>query len=133
MRVRCTSRDGAALPRAYIQSTSGYSEDMIFRDLTVGKEYNVYLLTAWKGEIWYYIDDDAGRNYPATYPAPLFEVVDTRIPGSWRVRVSTTGVLELAFAEWFVDPYFYDKLTDLREVEVTMFHAIKARIDAELR
>ena len=114
---------------------------MVLEQLTLGKEYTVYVLTEWKGEIWYYIDDDAGRYYPSTYPAPLFEVSDSRLSSYWRIEVEQTQtrtgiqttVLVLAFDEWFADPYFFDKLTDQTDTEVEMFRQIKARMEEETR
>ena len=51
MRVRCIANRGMALPKGYIDSTVGYSTAMLFGELTVGKEYTVYLLTAWRQEV----------------------------------------------------------------------------------
>jgi hypothetical protein len=131
MKVRCIANRGIILPQGYIDSTEGYSTDMVFRELTPGKEYVVYLITSWKGETWYFISDDALRNYPSTYPAPLFEVSDHRLSASWQIDVEPSGVMTLAFAEWFADPYYYDKLTDLQKAEVANFQQISARMDAE--
>ncbi len=141
MRVRCIANSGKTLPQNYIDSTAGYSSNRIFEEITLGKEYTVYVFTSWKGETWYYIDDDAGRYYPSTYPAPLFEVSDSRLSAYWRIRVEqtetragiATSIVELAFEEWFADPYFFDKLTDQNEAEVKMFRQIKARMEAETR
>jgi hypothetical protein len=131
MKVRCVANQGKALPQSYIDSTEGYYVGMVFEELTLGKEYTVYLLTSWKGDTWYYIDDGPGRYYPSTYPAPLFEVINNRLSSSWQIEVGTDGSLTLAFAEWFEDPYFFDRLTDLEDATVEIFRQIRNRLDAE--
>ncbi len=64
-------------------------------------------------------------------PAPLFEVVDSRVSRYWRFELSPNWVLIIAFEQWFTDPCFYDKLTDQDEVEVGIFDRVKELMDAE--
>src|SRR5689334_13892915 len=121
MKVRCTTKFATKLPPSYIETSPGYSQNMRFDELTVGKEYVVHMLTSWEYGTWYYIDDDAGRWYASTYPAPLFEVIDPKMPSTWRIQVRPDGGIILAFKEYFADQYFYDKLTDARPIEVSSF------------
>ncbi|MCU0517763.1 MAG: hypothetical protein MUC60_13045 [Oscillatoria sp. Prado101] len=130
MRIRCMANTGASLPENYLNQSVFITERTEF-NLTVGKEYIVYAFYEWKGEIWYYICDDNYTYYPMQNPAPLFEVVDDRVSKYWRVKLSPKGLLEIAFEEWFADPYFYDKLTDQEEAEVSIFEKVKERMDAE--
>ena len=130
MKVRCLANMGSVLPEIYLDPRVGYTKELRFA-LTIGKEYTVYALYAWQGQVWYYICDDNYMYYPQENPAPLFEVVDSRSSKYWEVEMAKNGLLTMAFPEWFVDPYFYDKLTDQEEAEVLMFEKRKELMDAE--
>ena len=130
MKIRCIANTGASLPEHYLDPSGGYTKDLKFR-LTVGKEYVVYAFYEWEGQIWYYIADDDYMYYPMQNPAPLFEVVDDRLSKYWRFKLWENGLLEVAFSQWFIDLYFYDKLTDQEPAEVDFFKRIKALIDLE--
>jgi len=130
MRIRCIANNGEHLPENYIDPARGYTKKVEL-PLTVGKEYVVYAIRAWQGVVWYYICDDNYSYYPIQTPAPLFEVVDSRVSKYWRVMPYPNGVLRIAFEQWFTDPYFYDKLTDQEEAEVEIFDQVKELMDAE--
>jgi len=130
MRIRCIANNGEHLPENYIDPARGYTKKVEL-PLTVGKEYVVYAIRAWQGVVWYYICDDNYSYYPMQTPAPLFEVVDSRVSKYWRVMPYPNGVLRIAFEQWFTDPYFYDKLTDQEEAEVEIFDKVKELMDAE--
>lgn len=130
MKIRCIANTGASLPDEYIEPAIGYTKQIQF-SLTVGSEYVVYAFREWRGTIWYYICDDNYSYYPMQNPAPLFEVVDSRVSRYWRFELSPNGVLIIAFEQWFTDPFFYDKLTDQEEVEVGIFDRVKELMDAE--
>ena len=130
MIIRCIANTGEHLPENYIDPARGYTKK-IQLPLTVGKEYVVYAIRAWQGIVWYYICDDNYSYYPIQTPAPLFEVVDSRVSKYWRVMPYPNGVLRIAFEQWFTDPYFYDKLTDQEEAEVEIFDKVKELMDAE--
>ncbi|HAT15744.1 MAG TPA: hypothetical protein DCS91_21185 [Microcoleaceae bacterium UBA11344] len=130
MRIRCIANNGEHLPENYIDPARGYTKKVEL-PLTVGKEYVVYAIRAWQGVVWYYICDDNYSYYPMQTPAPLFEVVDSRVSKYWRVMPYPNGVLRIAFEQWFTDPYFYDKLTDQEEAEVEIFDQVKELMDAE--
>ncbi|PSB44465.1 hypothetical protein C7B67_22620 [filamentous cyanobacterium Phorm 6] len=130
MKIRCIANTGASLPDDYIEPAIGYTKQIQF-SLTVGREYVVYAFREWRGTIWYYICDDNYTYYPMQNPAPLFEVVDSRVSKYWRFELAPNGRLEIAFEQWFTDPYFYDKLTDQEEAEVEIFDQVKELMDAE--
>lgn len=130
MKIRCIAKTGASLPDDYIEPAIGYTKDIQF-SLTIGKEYVVYAFREWQGSIWYYICDDNYSYYPMENPAPMFEVVDSRVSKYWRFKLSPNGLLMIVFEQWFTDPYFYDKLTDYEEAEVEIFDKIKELMDAE--
>ncbi|MGK7924596.1 MAG: hypothetical protein AB4290_04960 [Spirulina sp.] len=130
MKIRCIANTGASLPDSYLDPRRGYKKDTQF-PLTIGKSYTVYAFYVKQGRVWYYICEDNGMYYPMRSPAPLFEVVDNRMSAYWRLKLSPNGLLEVAFEEWFSDPYFYDKLTDGEEKEVLIFEQLKELMDAE--
>jgi hypothetical protein len=130
MRIRCIANTGASLPENYIDPAQGYKKETEF-PLTIGKEYTVYALKEWQGSVWYYICDDNYMYYPMQNPAPLFEVVDSRVSKYWRFNLYPNGLLKIAFKQWFSDPYFYDKLTEQEEQTVLIFEQVKDLIDAE--
>lgn len=130
MKIRCIANTGASLPDDYIEPAIGYTKQIQF-SLTVGREYVVYAFREWRGTIWYYICDDNYTYYPMQNPAPLFEVVDSRLSKYWRFELALNGRLEIAFEQWFTDPYFYDKLTDQEDAEVEIFEKVKELMDAE--
>lgn len=130
MKIRCIANTGLSLPENYLDSRRGYKEEMEF-PLTVGQDYPVYAFSVKEGQVWYYICEDNYMYYPMRSPAPLFEVIDNRMSVYWRLKINPNGLLEVAFDQWFLDPYFYDKLTDQKEEEVSIFEQIKELIDTE--
>jgi len=130
MQVRCIANTGNALPESYLKSDFYFTKEVEF-PLTLGKEYVVYALYQSQVNVWYYICDDSYTYYPMQNPAPLFEVVDSRVYKYWRFELAPNGRLEMAFEQWFTDPYFYDKLRDQEEAEVEIFEKVKELMDAE--
>ncbi|NET59936.1 MAG: hypothetical protein F6K47_28445 [Symploca sp. SIO2E6] len=130
MKIRCIANTGKDLPENYLDPAVYLTKDTEFQ-LTVGKEYTVYSFKVWQETVWYYICDDAYLYYPQQNPAPLFEVVDSRVSQYWQVKIAATGLLRVAFVQWFADPYFYDKLTDQEETEVAIFEQMKELMDIE--
>jgi hypothetical protein len=130
MRIRCIANTGASLPESYIDPARGYKKETEF-PLTVGKEYTVYALKEWQGSVWYYICDDHYMYYPMQNPAPLFEIIDSRVSNYWRFKLYPNGLLKIAFEQWLSDTYFYDKLTDQKEEQVLIFDKVKELMDAE--
>ncbi|NER32676.1 MAG: hypothetical protein F6J93_01110 [Oscillatoria sp. SIO1A7] len=132
MKIRCIAKTGADLPERYFLPHLCYKKEMEFQ-LIVGKEYTVYALYELQGMVWYYICDESYTYFPIHNPAPLFEVVDNRISQYWRFKLNANGLLEIGFEEWISDRYFYDKVTDMEEPEVSIFEKAKELIDAELQ
>ena len=57
--------------------------------------------------------------------------MDARYSRYRQVQFVTTGLLEIAFENWFSIPYFYEKLTDSEAEAVWIFDKIKKLMDAE--
>ncbi|MEK6302975.1 MAG: hypothetical protein AABO41_19870 [Acidobacteriota bacterium] len=134
MKVVCVSNSGKSLPRNYLDSRRGYDSASEF-PITVGQEYVVYALALRKNEqVWYYISDDDGLYYPHRYPAPLFEGVDSRLSQYWRFAFTPEHLDHaalFAFEEWVRDEYYYDRLTDKVEDDVSKFSEMKHLMDLE--
>ena len=134
MRVSCLSNSGATLPENYVDARSGYGPSAEF-PITVGKEYVVYAIALWNNaQVWYYVSDDDDLNYPFRYPAPLFEVADSSVSRYWRYAFTPEHldhVALFAFEEWVRDAYFFDRLTDDSELEVSTFRKMKDLMDSE--
>ncbi len=130
MKIRCIAKTGAVLPEKYLDPSLYRTKETEFK-LIVGKEYVVYALYAWEGEIWYYICDERYTYYPIHNPAPLFKIVDPTPSQYWQTQIAPNGLLEMAFEHWFSIPYYYDKLTDQEEEAVAIFEKYKELMDAE--
>jgi hypothetical protein len=137
MKVRCISKSAKDLPKDVRPGRIGRSleTDRSFA-LIVAKEYVVYSVTIYLGHVWYYICDEDFFYYPVWNPASLFEITDSSLPESWRVRFDKEqdGHEErclLSFPEWVNDKYFYDKLTDGNAAEVEIFNRYKKTLDNE--
>jgi hypothetical protein len=63
---------------------SGNTEASIFH-LTVGREYVVHAMAWWRSGVGVLVLTDLGR--PGWVHIDLFDVVDARLPGSWRFGV----------------------------------------------
>ena len=130
MKIRCIANQGAYLPETYLNPPLDITKETEFK-LIVGKEYIVYAISEWQGNLSYYICDERYTYYPIHNPAPLFEIVDARYSRYWQVQLATNGLLEIAFEHWFSIPYFYDKLTDGEEATVLIVEKMKELMDAE--
>lgn len=69
-------------------------------------------------------------------PAPLFDVVDSRLSQHWIFGFSYSGVVSgtavLAFPEWAQDPLgYYDRLTDGEESATALFARYREVLDLE--
>jgi hypothetical protein len=133
--VLCTSNSGKDLPADGRDPRSGYDEHTEFY-LTVGTSYVVYAMTEFLGAIWYYIADDSYSYYPVWQPSPLFTVVDHAIPRCWIYNYFAADRVHddypiLAFPEWALDEYFYDRLTNGSEAELGIWQERKAQMDWE--
>lgn len=137
MRIKCVANKGADLPEECLDPSGGFTREHKFA-LEIGKEYNVYAITLFRGYVWYYICDEDYSYYPVWNPSPLFEVVDGKLSKFWRFNfikehphyIGSETIF--AFEEWANDPYsYYDKLTDGDEAEVSIFKRYKNLMDVE--
>lgn len=134
MKVLCISNSRTAVPENYLDIHTGTASTSEV-PITVGKEYVVYGLALQKNaQVWYYISDDDGLYYPFHYPAPMFQVVDGRPSKYWRFAFTPEHLDHIAlfgFEEWVRDEYFYDRLTNGEESEVSTFRTMKQLMDSE--
>lgn len=130
MKIRCIANKGTELPENYLNPPLDITPETEFK-LIIGKEYIVYAISQWQGNLSYYICDERYTYYPIQNPAPLFEIVDPRYSRYWQVQLATNGLLEIAFEHWFSIPNFYDKLTDSEAESVLIFEKMKELMDAE--
>lgn len=122
---------GGFLPKNYISKQEGLLLETEF-NVSIGAVYTVYALEVENSLIRFYICDDAYTYYPMWHPAPLFEVIDNRIPSCWRCAYyPEVNRVFCTFEEWLLDKYFYDHLTDRKQEEVALFQKLKQSIDAE--
>ncbi|XZN92880.1 MAG: hypothetical protein ACM65M_08655 [Microcoleus sp.] len=130
MKIRCIANKGTQLPENYLSPSLDITTETEFK-LIPGKEYIVYAISEWQGNLSYYICDERYTYYPIHNPAPLFEIVDGRYSRYWQVQLAANGLLEIAFEHWFSIPNFYDRLTDGESEAVLIFEKIKELMDAE--
>jgi hypothetical protein len=135
MIVRCVENRGSALPAAYHDPAGGFGADTLF-DVEPGQEYVVYAVAARDGRIGYYLCGDLHPHYPVAYPAPLFLITRDELSRYWEIAYTPNNrdhQLILSFHEWVSDAYFYDRLTDLHDRDVEIFHRMRVLIDGEHR
>jgi hypothetical protein len=130
MKIRCIANKGNFLQASYLNPQLDITVETEFK-LIVGKEYIVYAISEWQGNLWYYICDERFTYYPIHNPAPLFEIIDARYSRYWQVQLAANGLLEIAFEYWFSIPDFYEKLTDGEAEAVLIFEKMKELMDAE--
>jgi hypothetical protein len=133
MIVRCDANKGSRLPEAYLNPAAGFTKQIEF-DLAVGHDYVVYALAVRQGLVWYYLSGDVHPFYPVSYPAPLFSIVDNRLSRYWVFSYTPNHPdheMLIAFQDWSVDRFFYDRLTDGAEAETATFARHKSLIDSE--
>lgn len=115
MIVRCVEKVADSLPPTAYDSSRGITSETEF-PLTPGRTYPVFGITVLLGLTWYYVLDDDDLDWPTWAPAPLFEVVDGRIPPSWQYGYFTFGRDDqfpmISFPEWASDHHFYERLVD---------------------
>lgn len=139
MKVRCIYNTGEAL-RIYENKAlnkdefgrfgaSGHTEF----GLDIGKEYLVMGMILGEGSLNYLIDDGG---YVSTYPYPLFEVIDNKLPSSWFFRTlkntdvnypfqeSIWGYFELVF-----DDNHFGKLIEMEEETLRIYFKRKMELE----
>lgn len=103
--------------------------------LELEKEYTVLSIIVKGEELWYFIIDETANDYPNRYPAPLFEITDTRISRFWNFSIQKTGLFAkeilISFPEWIENKFFYDSLTNGDFDAVKKFLEIKKKLELE--
>ena len=135
MKIKCVNNSGKALPQRLKDARLGLSEATQFH-VTVGREYVVYGVTIFLGDVWYYICDDSFSYFPVWHPAIIFSVVDGRISRFWTAAYrpsdqSSDEAFVVSFSEWASDGHFYGRLTDGETDAVQLFKNYKQKMDAE--
>jgi hypothetical protein len=138
MILRCVHNEPGALPDSYLDPLARFSKQGKF-PLTKDKKYVAYGIASRLDQIHYIICDDdydslLGRYYPRLWPAPLFEIVDSRASSYWMITYypeHADYALLVSFEEWVEDRYYYDRLTDLDEEATRIFRQYKKLMDSE--
>lgn len=124
MIVRCATKSADVLPTFAYNSKLGVNAETEFA-VTPGRAYFVFGVTLLLGIAWYYVLDDNGHIWPTWVPAPLFDITDGKIPGSWVVgyfRFSRDDQYPLlSFPEWASDHNFYERLVEREPEAVRIF------------
>lgn len=96
--------------------------------LRVGREYTVLAISAFGGRVLLRIaSDEAG--VPALFQAEMFEVVDSRLPSSWRATLEQSGGLDIGPDAWLQAGFWEDYFNDAPEA-VAIYERERAAIEA---
>jgi len=91
-------------------------------------------MTVFLGIAWFYVLNDDGHDWPSWTPAPMFEVVDGSLPGSWKIgyfRFDRDNQFPIvSFPEWAEDHMFYERLVDGDPTAVRIFGERRGEIEA---
>ncbi len=133
MKVKCIDNKKKYLAEAASPENLKRGSDLLYENLIIGREYNVYGMIVNHGQICYYISDREYCHFPVARPANLFIIIDHRLSRYW-----IFGTIEAfenyplwIFPEWLNEPYFQDNLTDYEEREVKIFKSYKELMDLE--
>ncbi len=139
MKVRCIKNKISAIPqqqvRKWLKKYLNYDENHSLELIKKGQVYTVYGLHFWEGHPFYFICEEEDGEYPVTWYAGFFEVLDDRISKYWRLTYHST---ELAFAwtslvhkDWIAHKNFYENLVDGCEEEITLFCKYRKEMEEE--
>ena len=99
MRVRCIYQPGDGIPQDWIRF--GISSETEWWGLAYGREYVVYGMLVWDGLLHLLVTPDLEhRDSPSWLPEYLFEVVNARLPSSWRFTFIRDNSTHLGSAIW---------------------------------
>ena len=135
MKVVCVGNKGSDLPSDFLAHKRAWCKPESEFNIDRGSEYVVYAISLHMGYAWFAIADTSAY-YPSFYPSPLFDVTDNKLSKYWvfsleRGKDSESTYTNWVYPEWAHDPYYYDKLTDGDEKEVTIFKRYKKLMDIE--
>ena len=99
-------------------------------DITKGKIYCAMGMTVnlSNGEVEFWIINNHG-NYFFSMPFTLFEITDSSVSKYWSVKFDR-GYFSMSHKD-FLEPYFFDDLTDFEEKSVATFKRISHMIESE--
>jgi hypothetical protein len=114
--LQCESTTYANLPSGFINPAIGVTESKTV-PLTRGRVYPAVAIASHVGGFWFMVEDDDELGYPMWYPAPLFSVVDGRVPPNWvlgQFASHETGYFSsiISFEKWARDNEFIQRLYD---------------------
>lgn len=140
MIVECVSDDIRSVdPKSGLEQEvrRWFGTDTYRMNLTVGRLYVVYAVAVEQGWLRYFIADDmyARTQYPFSFFATFFKVIDRRLSRCWTLR-SGNGAAEcsdfiITFDEWADDPSFYERLVDGEDEARGTFRRRKELMDLE--
>ncbi|KPH11526.1 hypothetical protein [Chryseobacterium sp. ERMR1:04] len=101
-------------------------------EITVNKEYTVFAIGKYLNALFYYILGDESNSYPLSFPAQLFQIIDSRVSKYWEtnlVKINSWEDLDIqdgdiiSFREWTVKgDSFYENLLNEQRSEVFLFN-----------
>jgi hypothetical protein len=131
--ARCIRERSEAVPAELL--SRGYTPSSQI-DLVYGQDYRVYAISIWEGLIHYLVLNDETYR-PNWEPAMFFDVVDGRLPSTWKYaywrhlpgsRIDAIwGYEEMASS----DPEHYTALIEREPSALRVFEDRRAEIDAE--
>ena len=138
MKIRCINNTGKNTPKSFF-SQHGWTKEMVFVELTVGKEYTVYAsFTLFNQQCFLICDDFYDGVYyahPMFYPACLFDVVDDTPSKYWirrRIKHNNEDDLDdVGFPDILNGEFFYGGVVEGYKREVNVFQKWKKLIDEE--
>lgn len=112
-------------------------------EITVGETYVVLAIAKsdfWNGIIYFVLGDER-NTFPLSFPAELFEIVDTKVSKYWNFPLSHIESLAqidvnadeiISFKEWSVEKgSFYERLLDDHPRELEIFMSYVEKMTAE--
>jgi hypothetical protein len=125
MRVRClTNRPTEAQVRRLGSAFKPGKTEFVVEP---GHEYTVLGLSFRQGEPWFELH--VPIRVIASFPALLFEIVDTTVSRYWQIRIDEDGTVRL-WPPQFYQEYFIDDFSNGKADVVEELATIEARIEA---
>lgn len=127
MRVRC--KPSSVVPiRSARDYGSTHAESRTEHDLVPGREYLVFGLSFWSGEVWVEVESEGGLLY--SVPLSEFEILSGRPSKYWEIKRQPDGATTLWPRELTV-PYFHSDLADGVPTANNAFAKLKLRMLSE--
>jgi len=136
MKIRCVKNNVFDIKKTdRVEEIFNLSDGQL--NLEIDNIYNVHAVVFDKDEPWFYVyldDDDDYYDYddtPNSYPASLFELVDSSIPEFWELGLNAVGTFRgamLSFPEWMNDEQFYLKAINSSPKELKLMNHYRKRV-----